>query len=80
MDIEVQDKDNNYQEQDDQPDKKYENTPYAGESQQDYFGNVDNTPTTNIDEVSVLSTHKQPHRACHKSADYKYSAAHTTFM
>ena len=54
--------------------------PYAEESQQDYFGNVDNTPTTNIDEVSVLSTRKQPHRACHKAADFKYTAAHSTFM
>ena len=72
MNIEVQDKDDNYQEQYDQPDKKYENTPYAGESQQDYFGNVDDTPTTNIDEASVLSTYEQPHRACHKAANYKY--------
>ena len=80
MDIEVQDKDNNYQEQDDQSDKKYKNTPYAGESQQYHFGNVDDTPTANIDEASVLSTREQPHRACHKAPDYKYTAAHTSFM
>ena len=33
MDIEVQDKHDDYQEQTTQPEEKYENTPYAGESQ-----------------------------------------------
>ena len=56
MDIEVQDENDNHQEENTQPDKWYKNTPYAGESQQDYFGNVDATPTADIDEDSVFST------------------------
>ena len=82
MDIEVQNNDSNYQEQNTPPDKKYENTPYTGESQQDYFGNVDDTPTTSIDEDSVMSIRQQPYRPSRADVDpnFKYSVAHTTFM
>ena len=56
MDIEVHDKHNDYQEQSTQPKEKFKNTPYAGESQQDYFGNVNNTSPNNMEETSIASS------------------------
>ena len=56
MEIEVQDKHDDHQEQSIQPESVHKNTPYTGESQQDYFGNVDDTSTANMEEMSIASS------------------------
>ena len=56
MEIEVQGEDYEHQEQSVQPENNHKNTPYTVESQQDYFGNVDNTPPNNMEETSIASS------------------------
>ena len=61
MEIEVQGEESEQQEQTVQLNNNHVNTPYTGKSQQDYFGNVDNTPLSETEETSIASS--QPFRS-----------------
>ena len=78
-DDDVDDDSYNYSEQNSE--EHYEITPYTGEFQQDYFGTVEELSNDHTDELSVMSRGNKFYRECRVSnTDFKYSAAHTTFM
>ena len=73
--------DDSYKHSEQNSKEHFEITPYTGESQQDYFGTVDKTPIDHTDELSVMSIGNEFYREYRVSnSNFKYVAAHTTFM